>query len=101
QLLDLRRQGQRIGGIALEHLDGDRATVGGAHQANDNLRPVAPVVAAVAMLGQFAAASFEVGGGNVVEQQRAILEVATDQLGLDERLLAAQPVERGIDLLGG
>src|SRR5438552_6802411 len=60
QLLDLRRQGQRIGGIALEHLDGDRATVGGAHQANDNLRPVAPVVAAVAMLGQFAAASFEV-----------------------------------------
>ena len=73
QLVDLRRQRQRIGGIAFEHLDRDRAAVGRAHQADDNLRPVTTVVAAVAMLRQFAAASFEIGGGDVVEQQRAIL----------------------------
>ncbi len=53
------------------------------------------------MLRQFAAASFEVSGGDVVEQQRAILQVAASQCGFDQQLLAAQPVERGIDLLGG
>src|SRR5438309_6900511 len=50
QLVDLRRQGQRIGGIAFKHLDCYRAAVGRAHQADDNLRPVTTVVAAVAML---------------------------------------------------
>ena len=53
------------------------------------------------MLRQFAAASFEVGGGDVVEQQRAVFQVPAGQLGFDERLLTAQPVERDIDLLGG
>jgi len=101
QLVDLCRQGQRIGGVAFEHLDRHRAAVACAHQANDELRPVATVVAAVAILRQFAAASFEVAGGDVVEQQRAILEVPAGQRGFDKRLLAAQPVERGIDLLGG
>ena len=71
------------------------------NQTDDKLRPVATVVAAVAMLRQFAAASFEIGGGDIVEQQRAILQVAAGQPGFDKRLLAAQPVERGIDLLGG
>src|SRR3984893_9935092 len=60
QLVDLRRQRQRIGGIAFEHLDRYRAAVGRAHQADDNLRPVATVAAAVAILRQFAAASFEI-----------------------------------------
>src|SRR5260370_23488840 len=87
--------------MAFEHLDRYRASVGRTHQADDNLRPVTTVVAAVAMLRQFAAASFEIGGGDVVEQQRAILQVAAGQPGFDERLLAAQPVERAIDLLGG
>src|SRR3979411_2718597 len=52
-----------------------RGGLGGAHQADNNLRPVGAVVAAVAMLRQFAAAPFEISGGDVVEQQRAILEV--------------------------
>src|SRR5215469_13973824 len=81
--------------------DGCPVAVGGAHQADNNLRPVTAVVAAVATLRQFAAASFEIGGGDIVEQQRAILQMATGQLGFDEPLLAAQPVERGIDLFGG
>jgi hypothetical protein len=101
QLVDLRRQGHRIGGVAFEHLDRYRAAVGRAHQADDNLRPVTAVVAAVAMLRQLAAAPFEIGGGDIVEQQRAILQMAAGQCGFDERLLTAQPVERGIDLLGG
>jgi hypothetical protein len=53
------------------------------------------------MLRQFAAAPLEISGGDIVEQQRAILQVAAGQRGFDERLLAAQPVERAIDLLGG
>ena len=101
QLVDLRRQRHRIGGIAFEHLDRHRAALGRAHQADDNLRPVDAVIAAVPMLRQFAAASFEIGGGDVVEQQRAFLQMAVGQLGFDEGLLAAQPIERSIDLLGG
>jgi hypothetical protein len=72
QLVDLRRQRHRIGGIAFKHLDRYRAAVGRTHQADDDLPPVATVVAAVALLRQFAAAPFEIGGGDVVEQQRAI-----------------------------
>jgi len=101
QLVDLRRQCQRIGGIAFEHLDRDRAAVGRAHQADENLRPVTAVVAAVAILRQFAAASFEIGRGDIVEQQRTVLQVTAGQCGFDKRLLAAQPIERGINLLGG
>src|SRR5271163_4692694 len=100
-LVDLRRQGQRIGGIAFKYLDRYRAALGRTHQADDNLRPVGAVVTAVAMLRQLAAAPFEIGGGDVVEQQRTILQMAAGQRGFDERLLAAQPIERGIDLLGG
>src|SRR5271154_1490728 len=87
--------------LTFKYLDRYRAAVGRAHQADDNLRPVTTVVAAVAMLCQFAAAPFEISGGDIVEQQRAVLQVAAGQPGFDERLLAAQPVERGIDLLGG
>jgi hypothetical protein len=101
QLVDLRRQRHRIGGVAFEHLDRYRAALGCAHQADDNLRPVGAVVAAVAMPRQFAAASFEIGGGDIVEQQRAVFQVAAGQQRFDKRLLAAQPVERGIDFLGG
>jgi hypothetical protein len=60
---DFLAQRHRIGGIALEHLDRHRAAVGRAHQANDNLRPVTTVVAAVAMLRQFAAAPFKMKAG--------------------------------------
>src|SRR5437762_10881050 len=37
QLVDLRRQRHRIGGIAFEHFDRYRAALGRAHQADDNL----------------------------------------------------------------
>ena len=53
------------------------------------------------MLRQLAAASFEIGGADIVEQQRAMLEMPAGQRGFDKRLLATQPVEHGIELLGG
>ncbi len=52
------------------------------------------------MLRQIAAAAFKVSGGDVVEQQCALLEVAAGQRGFNKGLLAAQPVECSIDLLG-
>ena len=38
ELVDLWRKRPRIAGVALEHLDGDRASVGGAQQAVDDLQ---------------------------------------------------------------
>jgi hypothetical protein len=45
-LLDLCRQGLRIGDVAVEHLDGDRTAVGRAEQAIDNLQRAPAAVAA-------------------------------------------------------
>ena len=81
QLGDLSRDGGRIGGVALEHLDRDRTAVGGTQQADHQLRPVAAAVAAVAVAGQRTAASFEVGGGDVVEHQRAVPEMTAGEAG--------------------
>ncbi len=101
QLGDLSRDGGRIGGIALEHLDRDRTAVRGTEQADHQLRPVATAVAAVAVACQRTAASLEVGGGDIVEHQHAVFEMAASQRVFDERLLAAEPVEGGVDLAHG
>ena len=100
-LVDLRGERRRIGGVAVEHLDRHRAAIRGAQQADHQLRAIAPVVSTVTVLREFAAASFQVGGGDVVEQQGAVLEVTAGQRRFDERLLARQPVERGVELAGG
>src|SRR6266850_404796 len=47
-LVDLGRKRARIAGVALEHLDGHRATVGGAQQAVDDLQLALLAVAVVA-----------------------------------------------------
>ena len=47
----------RVGGIALEHLDGDRAAVGRAQQAVDDLQLASLAVAIVAEPGELAAAA--------------------------------------------
>jgi hypothetical protein len=67
ELGDLRRQRPRIGGVTVKHLDCDGATVGGAQQAIDDLQFIRLAVAAVAELGQFAAAAFEPARRDVVE----------------------------------
>jgi hypothetical protein len=84
-----------------KHLDRDRTAVRGTQQADHQLRPVAAAVAAVAVAGQRTAASLEVGGGDIVEHQHAILEVAAGEVVFDERLLAAEPVEGGVDRARG
>ena len=47
-------------------------------------------------MGQGAAASLHVAGRDVVEHQRAILQVPFGQCRLDGGLTLAQPVERGV-----
>src|ERR1700712_5144566 len=101
QFGDLRRDGGWIGGVAFEHLDRDGTTIGGTQQADHQLRPVAAAVAAIAVMGQRTATALEIGGGDVVEHERAVLQMAARELVLDEGLLAAEPVEGGVDLAGG
>src|SRR5512133_3717340 len=86
---DLGRQRHRIGGVALEHLDRDRTAVRGAEQTDDQLRAVTAMIAAIAITGELAAAPFQVGGGDIIEQQRPVLQVPARQRGFDETLLRA------------
>ena len=97
ELVDLRRQGGRIAGVAVEDLDGDRAAVGRAEQAVDDLQGALPAVAAVAAFGQRTAAAFHVARRDIVEHQRAVLQMAFGQRGLDGGLALQQPVQCGIE----
>ena len=99
ELVDLRRQRHRIAGVAVEHLDGDRATVRGAEQAVDDLQRALLAVTAVATFGQRTAASLHVARRDVVEHQCAVAEMASGQRGLDGRLARQQPVERGVQFV--
>ena len=83
QLGDLAGEGGGIAGRAFEHLDGDRAAVGRAEQAVDDLQLALLAVAIVAELGERAAASLHVARGHVVEHQRAALEMAPGQRRFD------------------
>ena len=97
QLGDLIRHGPGIAGIALEHLDRDRAAVGGAQQAVDDLRLALLAVAVVAALGQRTAAAFDVARRHVVEHQRSALQMALGERGLDRALALVQPIERRVE----
>ena len=99
ELVDLARQRHRIGGVAVEHLDGNRAAVGGAEQAVDDLQRALAAVAAVATLGKRAAAPFHVARRDVVEHERAVGEMAFGQSGLDGGLTLQQPVQRGVEFV--
>jgi hypothetical protein len=93
ELVDLRRQRRRIAGVALEHFDGDGTTVRGAEQAVNDLQRALLAVTAVATFGQRTAAPLHIARRDVVENQRAILQVALGQSGLDGGLARQQPVE--------
>jgi hypothetical protein len=94
ELLHLGGEGHRVGGVALEHFDRDRAALAVAEQTIDDLEPVRTVVAAVAEPAQRAAAPFEIGRAHVIEHQRAVREMALRQPVLDPLLSGEQPVER-------
>ena len=72
---------------------------GGAEQAIDDLQRARLAVAAVAALGERAAAALHVARGHVVEHQRAVREMALGQRRLDGGLALQQPVERGVELV--
>src|SRR6185312_5370579 len=76
----------------------DRASLAIAEQPVDDLQAIGPVVTAVSVLGQFAAAAFEVGRADIVEHQRAVLEMTSCQLPFDAELLGAEPVKGRVDL---
>src|SRR5512143_1845054 len=99
QLGNLRRQRLRIAGVAFEHLDRHRAAVGGAQQPKDDLRPVGTAVAAVAEAGELATPAFEGARGDIVEHQRAVLQMSPRQRLLDRRLRRAQQIEGTVQLV--
>src|ERR1700722_6408061 len=98
-LVDLGRKRARIAGVALEHLDGHRATVGGAQQAVDDLQLALLAVAVVAEPRQLAAAALHIARGHVVKHQRAVVQMLARKRLLDRLLALAKPVERDIELV--
>ncbi len=99
ELGDLIGQGHGIGGVSLEHLDGDGAAVGRAQKAVDDLQLALLAVAVVAAFGQRAAAAFDVARRDVVEHQRPALQMALCERGLDRALTLEEPVERGVEFV--
>jgi hypothetical protein len=93
ELVDLRRQRRWIAGVAVKDLNGDRAAVGGAEQAVDDLQHALLAVTVVAQPGQRTAAAFHVARRDIVEHQRAVLQMAFGQCGFDGGLALQQPVE--------
>ena len=100
ELGHLRGHGSRVSRVALEHLHGDRAALGGAHQAKDDLRVVALAIARMATSGQLAAAPSQPGGGEVIEHQGGAHQVLARQAPLDGGLRLVQPVQCPVQVIG-
>src|SRR5215831_11500745 len=84
--------------IALEDLDRHRASLGGAKKPKHDLQ-LAFAVAIVTELRRWAGAALKVGRRDVVEHQRAVLQVAAGQRVLDALLLIDEPIEGLIKFL--
>ena len=69
ELAHLAGQGHRVSGTAVEDLDRHRTAVRGAEQTVDDLQFAALAVTVVAVLGERAAAAFQVARLDVVEHQ--------------------------------
>jgi len=100
-LADLRGQGGGIAGVSSEDLDGEWAAVGGAEQAEDHLPFALLGVAVVTEGGQRTVLAFQVGGGDVVEDQGGAPEVAAGQAFLDPPLALPEPVQHVQHLVAG
>ena len=95
----LAGHGLRVGGRALEDLDGDRAALGRAEQAEDDLQGALLAVAAVAAPGERAVGPLDVAGGEVVEHQSVLLQVALGEALLDGGLSGYEPVHGGVEFV--
>ncbi len=90
QLVDLGGHGGGVGGVAGAHLGGNRAARGVAQQVDEDLAAATLAVAGVAAAGQLAVLAGVPDGGQVVQREAAVLQVA-----------AGQPVEGVVELLLG
>ena len=84
---------------AVEHLHRHRTALGVAQQPELDLQLAALAVARVAAPPQRAAASFQIHRGEVVQHQRAVLEMASGQPSFDPLLALEQPVHGGVQVV--
>ncbi len=92
-LADLGGQSAGVGTVAGEHFNRHRTAVGGAQQAIDDLHLAAFAVSVVTECGKRATLSFDIGGGDIVENQGAAAQVAIGEAFLDPLLPFSQPVQ--------
>ena len=98
--MHLRRHRRGVPRRALEDLDGHRTAFRGTQQADDDLQFAPLAVARVSALGQLAAATLEVTGGHVVQDQGVLPQMAPGQGVLDGLLAGTQePVHGAVDLV--
>lgn len=99
ELLHLRSDGGGIARVSLENLDRNGAAFVIGEQAEDDLQIASALVARMAEVSQRAAAAFEVGGGQIVEHERALGEMAARELALEAGLPGGEPVEGRVELI--
>ena len=92
QLIDLSGDGFGIGSIAGKNFNGDRASGSVGEEAKDDLQCTGFVVSGMTEFGQRTVAPLEVSGGQIIEHQTALGEMALGQCLLNARLLREQPV---------
>ena len=100
-LVDLPADRRRIGRVAFEHFDRDRASLAVAQKPVGDLPFVAPAVAAVAVVGQPGLAPLHVARAQVVEDQRILRQAPVREAPLDPGLALQKPVQHGEDLVPG
>jgi hypothetical protein len=103
QLIDLGGDGFGIGSIASKNFNGDRASGGVGEEAKNDLQCTGLVVSRMTEFGERTVAPFEVSGGQIIEHQATLGEMAFGQGLLDARLLREEPVHRlvKLDFIGG
>ena len=99
KLVQLTAQGGGIGGVALEDLDRDRASVPVAEQGDDLELPLL-LVPGVAVCCQLALQAFEVDRGQIAEDEGAVLEMPPGESPFDLPLAGEQPVHRFVEIIG-
>ena len=100
-LVDLPAHRRRIGRIAFEHFDRDRASLAVAQKPVRYLLLVAPAVSAVAARGHPDAAPLDIARAQVVEDQRILRQAPVREAPLDPGLALQKPVQHGEDLVPG
>jgi len=99
ELVDSSGPCGRIAGVSLEYLDGHRASVTVAHQAEVDLRRATLAIARVAKSGQSTGMPLVPGGAQVVENQSTVLQLALRQSLFDLLLPGRQPVHRCVNVV--